>query len=148
MTFKNTILLILSIILYSSCSHKEPTTLDLYINSQSEINQDKNNISTPLILVFYELESAEAFSKLSYWDLLKNSGEKLGADLISQTKHIITSKQLHKYQILFNERARFLGVFGKFSNIDKPTWRYVINLKRKDFNEKHISIKNYKIMKD
>ena len=148
MKTNKTILLLLLVVLYSGCSLKEPTTLSLTILSQKEINQDKDKISSPLMLVFYELESAEAFSKLSYWNILDESGQRLSADLISQTKHMITANKEHEYNILFSDKAKFLGIIGKFYNINEPTWRYVINLEKNENNEETIKIIDYKIMKD
>lgn len=142
--FTKTVIL-LSLVVFTACSQKNPTYLELSILSDKELNQDKSKVPSPLMLVFYELESAETFSKLSYWDLLEKNGKKLSNDLISQHKQVIIPNEIHTYKIVFEERAKFLGVIGKFSNISKPTWRHVINLEEHEINEVSLKVSDYKI---
>lgn len=123
-----------------------PTHLELVIKSSKDLNPDLDDVSSPLMLTFYELESAEKFLKYDFWKLLDKSGKKLNSDLISQTKHIIVPEQEQTYKIAFDNRAKFLGVIGKFRNIEnKNTWRYVINLQKESFNEAELEIKKFSI---
>lgn len=131
--------------LLSGCASK-PTHIELVINSSKDLNQDLDDISSPLMLTFYELESAEKFSKYDFWKLLDKSGKKLGSDLVSQTKHIIVPEQEQTYRIAFNKNTKFLGVIGKFRNIDnKNSWRHVINLEQENYNWAELQIQNYSI---
>lgn len=139
------LIVLLVVFTFTACTKNEVTYLELSINSNKELNQDKSKVSSPLMLVFYELESAEKFSKLTYWDLLKKSGDKLNTDLISQSKHVIIPKQEHVYKIKLDDKAKFLGVIAKFSDISKPTWRYVINLEQGSTNDVELEVKDYKI---
>lgn len=138
--------LILAISLILSACASKPTHLDLVIKSKSNINLDSDNISSPLMLNFYELDSAEQFSKLDYWTLLDNGTDRLNSDLISQNKHIIVPSEEQRYKILFDDKAKFLGVIGNFRKLDSnTTWRYVINLTDKDHNEVELEIDGYVI---
>ncbi|MCP4972043.1 MAG: type VI secretion system lipoprotein TssJ [Arcobacter sp.] len=132
-------------LLISGCSSK-PTHLELVIKSSKDLNKDLDDISSPLMLTFYELESAERFLKYDFWKLLDKSGKSLNNDLISQTKHIIIPEQEQTYNILFDKRAKFLGVIGKFRNLDtKTSWKYVLNLESDSFNYAELEVKNYDI---
>jgi len=142
--FKSLVLGI-SVLGFTACTKIEPTYLELSIFSDKELNQDKQNISSPLMLLFYELESAEKFSKLSYWDILEKNGENLNNDLISQSKHVIVPNEEHVYKIAFEKRAKYLGIIGKFSDISKPTWRHVINLEEGEINEIELKVIDYLI---
>lgn len=132
-------------LMMSACASK-PTHLELVIKSSKEINLDSDNISSPLMLNFYELDSAEQFSKLDYWTLLDSGTDRLSSDLISQNKHIIIPSEEQTYKIIFDEKAKFLGVIGNFRNLDSnTTWRYVINLKDKAYNYVELDIEGYQI---
>jgi len=132
-------------LMISACASK-PTHLDLVIKSTNEINLDSDHISSPLMLNFYELDSAEQFSKLDYWTLLDNGTDRLNSDLISQNKHIIIPSEEQRYKILFDEKAKFLGVIGNFRKLDSnTTWRYVINLEDKTHNYVELEIDGYQI---
>ncbi|MDF1880502.1 type VI secretion system lipoprotein TssJ [Sulfurimonas sp. MAG313] len=130
---------------FSACASK-PTHLELVIKSTKNINVDNDNISSPLMLNFYELDSAEKFSKLDYWTLVDNGMDRLSSDLISQNKHIIIPSEEQTYKILFDEKAKFLGIIGSFRDLDSnSTWRHVINLKDKTYNYVELEIDEYQI---
>lgn len=132
-------------ILISGCA-SNPTSLELVIKSKSNINIDSDNMPSPLMLNYYELDSAEQFSKLDYWTLLDKTKEKLNSDLISQSKHIIVPNEEQTHKILFDDRAKFLGIVGNFRNLDsKNVWRYVINLDQNSHNSVELEIDGYTI---
>jgi type VI secretion system protein VasD len=138
-------ILIIMMFIISGCSSK-PTHLELVIQSSKDLNPDLDNVSSPLMLTFYELDSAEKFIKYDFWKLLDKSGKKLGDDLISQSKQVITPQQEQVYKIVFDKRTRFLGVIGKFRNIEnKAAWKYVINLEKEKYNYTELKIKNFNI---
>lgn len=138
-------LTILLMIVSTGCA-SGPTRLELVIKSDSEINLDKDNISSPLMLNFYELDSAEQFSKLDYWSIIDNGAERLNSDLISQNKHIIVPSEQHTYKIMFNERAKFLGIIANFRKLDtNASWKYIVNLDTGSNNDVELEIKDYTI---
>ena len=140
------IILSIAVALMMSACASKPTHLDLVIKSKSNINVDSDNISSPLMLNFYELDSAEQFSKLDYWTLIDNGKDRLSSDLISQNKHVIIPNEEQRYKILFDENAKFLGIIGSFRNLDSnTTWRHVINLKDKAHNYVELEIDGYQI---
>lgn len=130
---------------FTACATK-PTHLELVVSSDNDLNPDVNNVSSPLMLTFYELESAENFIKYDYWTLMEESGKNLNRDLISQVKHIIIPHQKQTYKIVFNNDSRFLGVVGQFRNIqNKDKWKYVINLEKDTYNFSELKIHEYNI---
>ena len=140
--FKTLSLLLIALFM-SNCADK-PTHLELTVRSGQTLNPDNDAISSPLMLNFYELRDAEQFSKLDFWALVDEPTKRLGGDLVSQAKHVITPKEGQTYKILFDDSAKFLGIVGSFRNIDdNATWRYVKNLDMKTYNHAEIFIDNY-----
>ncbi len=144
-----TIKLIISLGLFflflGGCSSK-PTHLELVLKTSKELNLDINQVPSPLMVTFYELESAEKFMKYDYWTLIDNSGENLKDDLVSQVKHIILPEQEQNYKIVFGENTKNLGVICNFRNIDnKFVWKYVINLEKDDYNYSELKIEKFNI---
>jgi len=145
---KNLIKISISVVMafFMSACTTQPTHLNLVIRSQKNINLDSDKISSPLMLNFYELDSAEQFSKLDYWTLIDNGKDRLSSDLISQNKHVIIPREEQIYKILFDDKAKFVGIIGSFRNIDSnSTWRHVINLKDKSYNYVELEIDGYQI---
>jgi len=132
----------------NGCSTK-PTHLELDIKSSQDLNPDLNNVSSPLMLTFYELESAEKFLKYDYWTISEHSGKNLEKDLISQAKHVIVPEQKQNYKIVFDDRTKFLGVVAKFRNIKNDSkWKQVINLEQDKYNYSELKIKNFSIERE
>jgi len=133
------------LVFVSGCTTK-PTHLELVVKSHNEINLDSDNVSSPLMLNFYELDSAEQFLKLDYWTLVDNGKDRLNSDLISQNKHIIVPNEQQDYKILFSDQAKFLGIIGNFRQLDaNNTWRHVINLNEESYNYTELEIQDYSI---
>lgn len=143
--FYKTLLILYTIFFFNGCTNS-PTNLELVITSSSNLNPDIKNVSSPLMLTFYELESAENFLKYDYWTLMEDAGINLNRDLISQSKQIIVPLQKQTYKIEFDKDAKFLGVVGQFRNIDNnSSWKYLINLNQESNNFSELRIENFNI---
>lgn len=143
--FYKTLLIMSSILAFNGCTNS-PTNLDLVITSSSNLNPDIKNVSSPLMLTFYELESAENFLKYDYWTLMEDTGVNLNRDLISQSKQILVPSQKQTYKITFDKDAKFLGVVGQFRNIDNnSSWKHVISLEPESNNKSELRIENFNI---
>jgi type VI secretion system protein VasD len=144
MAFKPLSLLFVALLM-ANCADK-PTHLELTITSGTTLNPDRDNISSPLMLNFYELKDAEQFSKLGFWALVDEPAKRLEGDLVSQAKHVIVPREEQVYKILLNDESRFLGIIGSFRNIDdNATWRFVKNLDLKSYNEVDLYVDRYMI---
>lgn len=146
--FKKYISLIFILILgglFAGCA-KDPTHLELVIKTTEDLNKDVDGRSSPLMLTFYELESAEKFSKFDYWTLLEKSGENLKDDLVSQSKHIILTDQKQNYKVLLGEKTKYLGVVANFRIIDNDyVWKEIVELKKDSYNYSELEIRKFNI---
>lgn len=134
--------LILIALFMSNCADK-PTHLELVVKSGDRLNPNKNDIPSPLMLNFYELKTADQFTKLDFWALSDEAKKRLDSDLISQSKHVIIPSEEQTYKILFDENTKYFGVVGSFRNIDSnATWRLLKPLKTKKYNHLEIFIDN------
>lgn len=140
-TFVQILILIAIILMISNCADK-PRHLDLVIKSGKDLNPNKNNMASPLVLHFYELKDAEQFSKIDFWGLSDEAKKRLENSLISQSKQIIIPSEEQNYKILFDENTKYFGIVGSFRNIDASTaWRYVKPI-GKGYNKAELIIDN------
>ena len=139
MKYTMKILLSLMIVFgFTNCATK-PTHLELNVKADKDLNPNKNNIPSPMVLMMYELEEDELFKKLDYWSLHDEAKEKLEGKLISQSKQIITPDESQKYKIVFDKNAKYFGVLGGFRD-QKGTWRFVKPLKVNSYNKIDLNI--------
>lgn len=123
---------------FTNCATK-PTHLELNVRSDKDLNPNKNNIPSPMVLMMYELEDEELFKKLDYWSLHDEAKEKLGEKLISQTKQIIVPSEAQKYKIVFDKNTKYFGLIGGFRD-QKGAWRVVKPLKLNSYNKMELNI--------
>jgi type VI secretion system protein VasD len=140
-TFVQILILIAITLMISNCADK-PRHLDLVIKSGKDLNPNKNNMASPLVLHFYELKDAEQFSKIDFWGLSDEAKKRLENSLISQSKQIIIPSEEQNYKILFDENTKYFGIVGSFRNIDASTaWRYIKPI-GKGYNKAELIINN------
>lgn len=136
------------ILLFTACSTK-PTHLELTIKSNKNINLDDEGISSPLMIYFYELDNVEKFSKLDFRSITQNDNEKIKEDIITKNKHIIVQNQEQTYKILFDQKAKYLGLIMSFKKIDNDNkWKHIIKLEKDSYNEENLIIDAYDIKKE
>lgn len=143
--FRN-LMFVLFVIAFTTGCAKNPTHLELVIKTTEDLNKDVDGRSSPLMLTFYELESAEKFSKFDYWTLLEKSGDNLKDDLVSQSKHIILTEQKQNYKISFADKTKYLGIVANFRVIDNDyVWKDVVELKKGSYNYSEFEIRKFNI---
>ena len=146
-TYRQFFILVSVLFVISGCTNI--THIDMSIESSKDLNQDKQKVSSPLMLTFYELRDAEKFSKLDFWALVDEPSDQLSGDLISQAKHVILPAEKQVYRIAFDPQARFLGVVGSFRSLDENgSWRYVQNLDVGSYNSLELVIDHSSIKED
>jgi type VI secretion system protein VasD len=140
-TFLQIVLFISIALMISNCADK-PRHLELVIKSGKNLNPNKNNTASPLVLYFYELKEVEQFSKADFWALSDEAKKNLDNALLSQAKQIIIPSEEQNYKILFDQNTKYFGVVGSFRNIDGTTsWRYVKPIE-KGYNKAELFIDN------
>lgn len=141
--FRNLVFIVFLTIFTVACV-KNPTHLELVLKTTEDLNKDVDGRSSPLMLTFYELESAEKFSKFDYWTLLEKSGENLKDDLVSQSKHIALTQQKQNHKVSFGDKTKYLGIVANFRIIDNDyIWKDVIELKKGSYNYGEFEIRKF-----
>ena len=136
------LLLIGIALMVTNCASK-PTHLELIVKSNKDLNPNKNNVPSPMVLMMYELQDDAAFMKLDFWSLTDDAKKHLEGNLISQSKHLLVPDENQTYKILFDKNAKFIGVVGGFRNIDKGSqWRYSKALKNDQYNRIELNVSN------
>ena len=128
----------------NNCADK-PKHLELVIKSGKNLNPNKNNVPSPLVLYFYELKDSTQFYKTDFWGLSDEAKKNLDNALISQSKQIIIPSEEQNYKILLDENSNYFGLVGSFRNIEGSTsWRYAKPLE-KGYNKAELFIDNSSI---
>jgi type VI secretion system VasD/TssJ family lipoprotein len=96
----------------------QETTLDIAVIA--------SGTTTPIAVHFFALESDEQFKRLDYFELMKKKQSKLGGDIVSQSKKILSPGEMEKRSIKVDKNIRYYAVVAGFKDVeDNDNWRYI-----------------------
>lgn len=126
----------LTIILLNACASnntaeppaREPSKLNLSIQTDSDINLDEKGRAAPLKVRVYELKSDIAFQEADFFSLQSNEKTILGSDLLAKDEYILrpaTTEAIHRKSL---PNTTTIGILAAYRNLPQSTWRAVYKL--------------------
>lgn len=94
--------------------------------SDVDVNPDIVGTPKPLLFRLYELRSAAAFERASYFDLQDKEEAQLGGDLVRREEFIFAPGQRQLIERKGNPEVRMFGLFAAFRDLDRATWRTTV----------------------
>jgi type VI secretion system protein VasD len=116
----------------SSLTRAEPTPTAvpvamLEIVADRSLNPDINGLPKPLLLRVYELRAGATFERASYLDLQDKDETQLGGDFVRREEFLIAPGGRRVLELKGNPDVRALGLLAGFRNLERSTWRAVID---------------------
>jgi len=105
------------------------------INADPMLNPDELSRPSPVLLRFYELVEREAFEAADFVSLDKDDKTTLGADLVARKDLIIQPGEERDLRKTLSPKTKFIAVMAAYREIDKATWRAVLEVKRPTVNK-------------
>lgn len=114
-----------------SIFYKQVKTLHLDFNGRAAMNTDSHDmsgLSVPTLVRIYALRDDKAFRQASYDQLLDDSREVLGADLLDERAVLVRPDEGAQLSVPLDGSARVVAVAALFRQPDTPTdaWRLVL----------------------
>lgn len=114
------------VFLISAC--QSPEVVVNLVGSR-RLNQNSANLSTPVMVHFYQLISPLAFKQLSFAQLVQSNAVLQQSNIVDVSQVNLLPGQTKQYQIPLAQGVKYLGVVGEFQNPSDDYWRVVIQLK-------------------
>ncbi len=99
------------------------TSVALAITASSEVNPDRNDRPSPILVRIYELRSAGVFSSADFFTLLEQDGAVLGSDQVSRWEMQLDPGQSVTLDRDFQSGSTYLGVLAAYRDIEHARWR-------------------------
>jgi len=109
-----------------ACStQREPKTsgIKFLIEADSLVNPNEKGEASPVVVRVYELKSVTAFMQASFFDLLDNDTQKLGADLVAKREFELKPGAREEFERETPIETKSIGVVAWFRNLDQADWR-------------------------
>lgn len=103
------------------------------ISASAQLNPDYQGRPSPIVLILFQLKSAETFKNADFFSLYDPDSHVLGGDLIGRSQMMLQPGEMRPFEAEFDEAARYIGVVAAFRDIEKAEWRGLVELPQKGF---------------
>jgi type VI secretion system protein VasD len=100
-----------------------PTTVSVVLQATPEVNPDRNNRASPLLVRVYELRSAGVFESSDFFTLLEQDSAVLGADQIGRWEYQLEPGERAVLDAEFRAGSGYIGVVAAYRDIEHARWR-------------------------
>ena len=105
-----------------------PTVVNGAIQASPQLNPSVNQRPSPLVLRVYELKSPAAFNSADFMALYQGDQATLAADLVARDEFMLQPGENRPYKKTLGADTKFIGVIGAYRNLEKSTWRAVVQV--------------------
>jgi type VI secretion system protein VasD len=105
-----------------------PGVIDLAIKAGPDINPDPSGQASPALVRVYQLASPVKFENADFFLLFEKEKDTLGPDLLGREEIPVAPGETKTLNQPLKPNATHVGVVAAFRDIDKATWRAVVEV--------------------
>jgi type VI secretion system protein VasD len=105
-----------------------PGVIDLAIKAGPNINPDLDGKASPALVRVYQLASPVKFENADFFLLFEKEKDTLGPDLIGREEIAVAPGETKTLNQPLKPNATHVGVVAAFRDIDKASWRAVVEV--------------------
>lgn len=105
-----------------------PGVIDLAIKAGPDINPGPDGTPAPALVRVYQLASPVKFQNADFFLLFEKEADTLGADLLGREEISVSPGETKTLNQPLKPSATHVGVAAAFRDIDKATWRAVVEV--------------------
>jgi type VI secretion system protein VasD len=113
------------LLLLGGCSlfSKSPTTTQITVSADAQVNVDSRKRATPIAVRVYLLRNTTAFSTADFFSLWEKEQQTLAEAIQWREELMLKPGESRVLDRRDAADAKFVAVVGAFRNIDKASWR-------------------------
>ncbi|MFV2089709.1 MAG: type VI secretion system lipoprotein TssJ [Pseudomonadales bacterium] len=128
----HSLVLLLSAVVLTGCGSGGGAPPVIEVGTDVEVaaalNPDPSGRPSPMVLVIYQLKSADDFRNKDFFSVFDPKGIALGTDLLHREQITLQPGVNQSLESEFDVQTEYVGVLGAFSDIENSRWRAVIEL--------------------
>ena len=132
-----TVVLLLTGIGLTGCFTKEPpppTVMLAKFLTSGHLNPNADGEPSPVIVRLYELKSTGNFNNSDFFGLFDDDTNVLAEDLVARDELRFNPNETKTIQRELDPATRHIGVLAAFRDLEKSTWRAVIQITEHKLN--------------
>jgi type VI secretion system protein VasD len=122
-----------------------PTTVNIDLVASSDVNPDRNDRPSPILVRVYELRSAGVFQGADFFSLLEQDSSVLGADQVSRWEYQLEPGQQERLIFTAQQGSGHVAVVAAYRDIEHARWRAVQALDANQANDLNIRVERSEV---
>ena len=106
-----------------------PPELRISVSAAGNANRGPGGKGLPVVVRLYELKARGAFDRADFYSLYDKESETLGGELVGREEATLPPASERLVVRTLDPATRYLGVVAAFRDIDRATWRTVLELR-------------------
>lgn len=130
--------LLAGLIAVSACSRDkapDPSPVELAISASSQVNPDRNDRPSPVLVRVYELRSPGTFETADFFALIEQDQAVLGREMVNRWEFQLDPGEQRTFEASFDAASGFLGLVAAFRDIEHARWRAATPIRSGSKNE-------------
>ncbi len=137
------VLVVAMVMMISGCARDTtppPTTVSMDLNASSDVNPDRSDRPSPILVRVYELRSAGVFQGSDFFTLLEQDSAVLGGDQVSRWEYQLEPGQSEGLSFTAQPGTGYVGIVAAYRDIEHARWRAVRALDANQANNLDVRI--------
>ncbi|GAB0114820.1 type VI secretion system lipoprotein TssJ [Acidisoma sp. C75] len=116
--------LLVSLTALSGCFGPSPTTLNLTVDADPQLNPSNSNAPSPMVLKFFELTDPDAFEAATFNQLFYSANDTLKSDLLNTfSLQLVPGQKKATIRRNLTSQTAYLGIVAGYRQINNASWR-------------------------
>lgn len=129
-SIKTSIFICLMLFFTSACSliKTVPSDISLKLTTDAQLNPDRENRSSPVVLRIYQLSSAKKFKESDFFQIYDKDKATLGDAMLKKQELELNPNESRKLDIKLDAKTKYIGLLAAFQNMDNAKWQEIIKI--------------------
>ncbi|QNP50380.1 type VI secretion system lipoprotein TssJ [Diaphorobacter aerolatus] len=101
----------------------KPTTVEVRLNADADVNPDARGRASPLSVRVYALKTSSLFEAADFFTLFEKDQATLGAELLRREEVLLNPGQGRVLNLTLPDDARVLAFMAAYRDLDRSRWR-------------------------
>jgi type VI secretion system protein VasD len=122
-----------------------PTTVSVALAAAADVNPDRNERPSPILVRVYELRSAGVFESADFFTLLEQDSAVLGADQVGRWEYQLEPGDRVVLDAEIKSGSGHIGVVAAYRDIEHARWRATAAIEPNRANDFEIQLERNQV---
>jgi type VI secretion system protein VasD len=111
--------------LLSACASPppKPTVIMASVNAAADVNPDRKERASPVIVRLFELKTVAAFDSADFFSLWDRESQSLGGELVAREELHLRPGEHRTFERTLQPETQYVAVVAAFRDLEHAQWR-------------------------